>query len=104
MKIHKPPAYEKLDVFARLKDKRTFKGEVRNGSDGNYICTVLPPELGKYQIHVRCNGLDIPGSPLKAKVMPAQVGRENKFIVSTKNAGIGELKIDMEKDGEIMDV
>ena len=103
----KPPAYEKLDIFARSKDNHTFKGEVRKGNDGNYICTVLPPELGKYQLHVRCNGLDIPGSPLKAKVMPAPlpynvraygegladgvIGQERLFTVQISDAGYGYL-------------
>ena len=105
---HKPPAYEKLDIFARSKDNHTFKGEVREGSDGYCICTVLPPELGKYQIHVRCNGLNISGSPFKTKVMPAPVpenvraygeglangviGQEQLFTIQVSDAGYGYLR------------
>jgi len=74
--------------------------------------TVLPPELGKYQIHVRCNGLDIPGSPLKAKVMPVPVaenvraygegltdgvlGQERLFAVQVSNAGNGYLSFQVQ--------
>ena len=101
------PDWEKLEIVARLKDNRSFKGEVKTGNDGNCICTVTPPELGKYQIHVRCNGLDIPGSPFKIKVLEAPipenvkaygegldngtVGQERLFNIELKNAGYGYL-------------
>ena len=101
------PDWEKLEIVARLKDNRSFKGEVKKGDDGNYICTVTPPELGKYQVHVRCNGLDIPGSPFRIKVLEAPIpenvkaygeglengtiGQERRFNIELKNAGYGYL-------------
>ena len=101
------PDWEKIEIVARLKDNRSFKGEVKKGNDGNYICTITPPELGKYQVHVRCNGLDIPGSPFRLKVVEAPIpenvkaygeglengttGLERRFNIELKNAGYGYL-------------
>ena len=104
---HMPPVYEKLDIFACSKDNHTFEGEIRESSDGNYTCTVMPPELGMYRVHVHSNGLDIPGSPFKTKVMAAPVpenvraygegladgviGQERLFTARVSDAGYGYL-------------
>ena len=105
----KAPAYEMLEIFSYSKDNHTFNGEVRQDNDGNYICTILPPELRKYHIHVCCNGLDIPGSPFKTKVMPAPVpenvraygegltdgetGEDRSFTIQVSDAGHGYLGV-----------
>lgn len=74
------PSYEELVVFARDKDRTHHQGEISRGNDGNYLCMVKPPALGKYVIHVHCNGYDISGSPFKFRNMPAPVAK--KVVVS----------------------
>ena len=74
------PKYETLEIYARSKQHIDYPGDVKMGSDGNYIGVVKPPELGKYVIHVQCNGFEIQGSPFKAKIMPPPI--PEKVIVS----------------------
>lgn len=96
-------SYEKITVFARGKDRQHHPGEVSKGSDGNYLCTVQPPELGKYVVHVRCNGYDIQGSPFKIRNMPAPI--PEKVFVSgpgIEDGKIGErglIEIDVSEAG-----
>ena len=103
----KAPAHENLEVLSYLKDGDTIKSEISETSHGNYACTILLPELRKYQIHVCCNGLDICGSPFTTRVMPAAVpenvraygegledgviGEERLFTVQVSDAGYGYL-------------
>lgn len=111
------PNCESLEVFARGKDHTHHEGQVAKGSDGNYVCTVQPPELGKYVIHIKCNGFNITGSPFKIKNMPApipekvsvsgrgisngRVGDKGKFQINVSEAGHGfiNLKVQGPKDG-----
>ncbi len=99
------PSYEKLEIYARGKDQVHLNGAISSGDDGNYFCTVQPPELGKYVVHVRCNGYDITGSPFKIKNMPAPVpekvvvsgpgiedghlGEKGSFLIDVSEAGHG---------------
>lgn len=111
------PALEKLEVYASTKDHSKHLGEIKKGADGGYICTVLPPELGKYMIHVQCNGFEISQSPFKVKNFPAPipekvkaqgpglvngaVGQKGSFNIDVADAGHGylSLKVQGPKDG-----
>jgi filamin len=74
------PTYEELTLFARDKDHTHHQGEISNGKDGNYLCMVEPPALGKYVVHVQCNGYDVSGSPFKFRNLPAPVAE--KVVIS----------------------
>ena len=97
------PSYEKLSVYARGKDHKHHEGTVMKDDDGNYVCAVSPPELGKYVVHVQCNGYDITGSPFKIKNMPPPIA--DKVIVSgpgIKDGSIGQkgsFEIDVSQAG-----
>ena len=111
------PSYETLTVFSRGKDHVRHQGEISRGNDGNYLCTVQPPALGKYVVHVQCNGYDISGSPFKFRNMPAPVaekvvlsgsgikdgtiGEKGAFEIDVSNAGHGyvHLKVQGPKSG-----
>ena len=102
----KTPAWETLEILACSRD-HTYKGEVQKDGSRNYICSVTPPEMGKYQIHVRCSGLNVIGSPFKTKVVPPPtpeniqaygegladgiVGQEQFFTIQLSDAGYGHL-------------
>ena len=109
----KVPAWEKLEIFASKKD-HTTRGEVEKISSkimihSNYTCTVVPPEVGKYQVYVRCNGLDIIGSPFRTKVVAkpspenikvygeglkqGMIGQEQFFTIQLTNPGHGYLGV-----------
>ena len=116
------PDFEKIIVFARSKDRNTYQGEVGRGSDGSYICSVQPPNLGKYSIHIRCNDFEIPGSPFRARIMPPPiaenvkasgpglsngvVGKATEFSLDISEAGHGHIsyKVQGPKDGFKMDM
>lgn len=103
------PSYEKLEVFARGKDHKRHAGEVVKGDDGNYLCTVQPPDLGKYLVHVQCNGYNIPGTPFKVHNMPnpipekvvvsgpgiedGSIGQSGSFQIDVSEAGHGYINL-----------
>ena len=111
------PKLEKLEVYANTKDHSKYLGEIKKGSDGGYICTVLPPELGKYLIHLQCNGFEINQSPFKVKNFPVPipekvkaqgpglvngtVDQKGNFNIDVADAGHGylSLKVQGPKDG-----
>ena len=111
------PSYEKLEIFARGKDRISHQGEVLKGSDGNHLGSVQPPELGTYMVYVKCNGFQILGSPFKVQVLPPPipdkvvvsgagiqdglVGQRGLFQIDTSEAGHGyiSLKVQGPKDG-----
>ena len=126
-----PPEEETLEIHATSKDRQEHEGEVRKGSDNSCIASVQPPELGKYVIHVHCNGFEIQGSPFKTRVMPppipekvvasgpglqdGQVGQASNFTVDVSEAGHGYLsfqvqgpkhrfKIQLQRDSENKDI
>ena len=111
------PTYEELTVFARDKDRKIQHGMVNRGDDGNYMCVVEPPVLGKHVVHIQCNGHDITGSPFKIQIHPAPdpekvivsgsgvkdglVGQKGMFDIDVTNAGYGfvNLKVRGPKSG-----
>ena len=102
----KTPAWEALEILACSKN-HTYKGEVQKDGSRNYICSVTPSEMGKYLIHVRCNGLNVIGSPFKTKVVAPPtpeniqaygegladgiIGQEQFFIIQLSDTGYGHL-------------
>lgn len=111
------PSYEELAVFSRNRDMNIHHGTVHRGDDGNYMCMVQPPVLGKHVVHVQCNGNDISGSPFKIQILPAPdagkvivsgsgtkdglVGQKGMFDIDVANAGYGfiNLKVRGPKSG-----
>lgn len=97
------PSYEQLTVYTRGKDRNHLPGEVRRDSEGNYVCTIQPPELGKYVVYVQCNGYNVTGSPFKLKNLPPPVA--DKVVLSgpgLKNGTVGErgqFEIDVSEAG-----
>ena len=127
------PDEEVLQVYAISKENLESKlnGDVRKGNDGSIIASVQPQELGKYIIHVQCNGFEIQGSPFKTKMMPAPVpekvkvsgpglrdgkaGEPSTFTVDVSEAGHGYIsflvqgpkhgfKINLQRDAENKDL
>ena len=104
----KVPTWEKLEIIASSKG-HTTKGEVEKTGSKNYTCTVVPTKIGKYQVYVRCNGLDIIGSPFRTKVVAApspenitvygeglkqgMIGQEQFFTIQLTNPGHGYLGV-----------
>ena len=96
-----------LQSQSRIISRQGIKGE-----EGNYTCTISPPEPGKYIAHVRWNGEDIQGSPFNVKVMVrpkpenvraygpglanGYVGQEGNFTVETEDGGAGILAVEMQ--------
>ena len=125
------PNEETLEIYATSKEHEEYKGEIQKGNDESVIGSVQPPELGKYVIHVQCNGYEIKGSPFKTKVMPAPVaekvvasgpglqdgkaGQPSNFTVNVSEAGHGYMsfqvqgpksgfKINLQRDAENKDI
>ena len=100
-----------LEVILQSQDK-IISGQGIKGEDGNYTCTIYPPEPGRYTAHVRWNGEHIQGSPFKVKVMTppkpeniraygpglenGYVGQEGNFTVETGEGGAGILAVDVQ--------
>lgn len=126
-----PPAEETLEIHSTSKEHEEVKGEVRKGSDGSTIASIHPPELGKYVVHVQCNGFEVQGSPFKTRVMPPPVaekvvasgpglsdgkaGLPSNFTIDVSEAGHGYVsfqvqgpkhgfKINLQRDPENKDV
>ena len=95
---------EELCIFARAKHKKDVHGIVRKvEEETKYICTVEPPSLGKYVIHIRCNDFEVKGSSFKVRAMPPPVpenvkvhgpgivdgivGEERNFTIDVTEAG-----------------
>ena len=122
-----PPDEESLEIYAMSKEREEHRGEIQRGTDGSCIASVQLPELGKYVIHVRCNGYEIQDSPFKTKVMPipiaenvavsgpgledGKVGQPSNFIIDVSKAGHGYMsfqvqgpknrfKINLERDAD----
>ena len=127
------PEEEVLQIYTASKEhlENKLKGEVWRGSDGSIIASVQPPELGKYVVHVQCNGYDIQGSPFKLKMMPpptpekviasgpglqdGKAGQPSTFTVDISEGGHGYLsfqvqgpkhgfKINLQRDTENKDI
>ena len=115
--LSKPPDYEKLEIYASTKDHIKYPGEVGRGADGGVVAMVTPPKVGKYMIHVQCNGFEIDQSPFKVKNYPppkpekvvasgpglsdGSVGEKGSFVVNVAEGGHGylSLKVQGPKDG-----
>lgn len=121
------PDFEELEVYMSTKDHIRYPGTVEKGADGGLIGLATPPKVGKYMIHVQCNGFEIEQSPFKVKVYPpprpeqvsaegpgladSSVGETGSFEVNVAEAGHGYLsfkvqgpkggfKINLQRDGE----
>ncbi len=121
------PDFEKLEVYMSTKDHIRYPGTIEKGADGGNISIVTPPKVGKYMIHVQCNGFEIEQSPFKVKVYPpprpdqvraegpgltdSSVGEKGSFEVNVSEAGHGYLsfkvqgpkggfKINLQRDSE----
>jgi len=112
------PEFELLDIYASTKDHVHYPGTVERGRDGGYIACVTPPKVGKYLIHIQCNGFELEGSPFKIRNHPAPrpekvsaegpglrpgvlVGEKGDFRGSVEEGGHGflSLKVQGPKNG-----
>ena len=98
-----------FSVVAQSSQNKNFPGEARRQPNGDYHCSVLPQEAGKYMVHVRWNGNHVKGSPFKTKVLippkpqnirafgpglgDGYVGQEGNFTVETGEGGAGTLAV-----------
>ena len=98
-----------LTVIAQSSKNKNVPGTAELRDDGNFVCNVSVPDLGRYMMHVRWNGAHIKGSPFKMKVMnPPRpdrvrsygpgldngfVGQEGNFTVETGDGGAGTLSV-----------
>ena len=127
------PDEEVLQIYATSKEhlETKLEGNVRKGNDGSIIASIQLPELGKYIIHIQCNGYDIQGSPFKTKMMPPPIpekvvasgpglqdgkaGQPSTFTVNVSEAGHGYVsfqvqgpkhgfKINLQRDAENKDI
>ena len=127
------PDEEVLQIYVTSKEhlESKLKGDVRKGNDGSIIASVQPPELGKYAVHIQCNGYDIQGSPFKTKILPppnpekvvasgpglqdGKAGQPSTFTVNVSEAGHGYVsfqvqgpkhgfKINLQRDTENKDI
>ena len=90
--------------------KNTSPKVYKANEDGIYSLKFDVPEPGRYRVNIWWSRVHIPGSPFKIKVHPGpnaanvrahgpglakefQVGEPGRFIIETKNAGIGTLTI-----------
>ncbi len=127
------PEEEILQIYGAPKERLESKlnGDIWKGSDESIIASIQPPELGKYIIHVQCNGYDIQGSPFKTKMMPpptpekviasgpglqdGKASQPSTFTVDVSEGGHGYLsfqvqgpkhgfKINLQRDTENKDI
>lgn len=94
------------------------------GEEGTYVVSYLPIEVGVFDVHIRWNGKDIPGSPFHPKVtdpqkvraiggwdslvnedghIPLIVGQEKKISVDVGDAGPGKLKVEVRGPGDVVE-
>ncbi len=94
-----------LKILARSQNRGDVYGKVYKVDSNTYSCSINPPTLGKYMIHVQCNGYEIDGSPFKIRVMPPPLpenvrvygqgiqdgyaGQEGQFTIDVSDAGHG---------------
>ena len=107
--LSKPLDNEKLEIYASTKDHIKHLGEVGRGADRGVVAMVTPPKVGKYMIHVQCNGFEIDQSPFKVKNYPppkpekvvadgpglsdGSVGEKGSFVVNVAEGGHGYLSL-----------
>ena len=70
VKAAKDTAQENIKIYSCSNGKKTAKGKVTKNASGNYLCSIEPPETDACNIHVRCNGFEVQGSPFKVKILP----------------------------------
>ena len=70
VKAEKDTAQENIKIYSRSNGRKSAKGKVTKTASGNYLCSIEPPETDTCNIHVRCNGFEVQGSPFKVKMLP----------------------------------
>ena len=70
VKAEKDTAQENIKIYSCSNGRKTAKGKVTKVASGNYLCSIEPPETDACNIHVRCNGFEVQGSPFKVKMLP----------------------------------
>ena len=99
--------WEEPTVVARARHKKDIPGTVKKAKDGKYSCRINIKETGKYVVHVRCNGFEIEGSPMKVRMMATPVpknvmaygpgladgviGQRGQFTINVAEAGYGHI-------------
>lgn len=99
-----------LRVEAVSRQGHTVEGEAKqNGEYGSYACTVRSTVVGKFEVHVFCDGEQVQGSPFLVKVItPPQpdkvkaygpglanrpIGRDSSFTIDATEGGTGVLSV-----------
>ena len=117
-----PPGHEQLTVFTRDRDGVHHQGSITRGSDDSFLCSVCPPELGKYLVHIQCNGFEVTNSPFRIQCLPTPVpgnvvasgpglsdgcaGQKGSFEIDVSTAGHSQvaLKVQGPKNGFRVDL
>ncbi|XP_063219242.1 filamin-A [Bacillus rossius redtenbacheri] len=117
-----------IDVFVKGPDGHPRKVKLQEIGDGTYKATYTPDDCGRYKVHVKYNGKDIPQSPFQVQAVATGSadkckitegiqrtlvnGEEYCITVNTKNAGYGavtcrirstsgsDVDIDIEDNGD----
>lgn len=97
---------------------------IEEEEEGIYVVSYLPIEIGVFDVHVRWNGKDVPGSPFHPKVadpqkvraiggwdslmddegrIPLTVGQEKKISVDVGDAGPGKLKVEVRGPEDVVE-
>ena len=103
------PESGNLSVIAQSSQNRNISGDASRQLNGDYLCSILVPDTGKYMLHVRWNGSHVKGSPFKFKVLTppkpeniraygpglvdGYIGQEGNFTVETGDGGAGTLAV-----------
>ncbi|XP_040074680.2 filamin-A [Ixodes scapularis] len=97
---------------------------VEEEDEGVYSVSYLPLEIGVFDIHIRWNGKDVPGSPFHPKVVdpqkvraiggwdslmddqgriPLTVGQEKKISMDVGDAGPGKLRVEVRGPSDLVE-